>query len=329
MGLGRGLPSRVNGQASLTLTLLFLTGRARSTAEAEGGARTIECRWVDTLTTEPGRTDEPLAALTTIRGYLFTVGESTLAARNVSKLYHTADPEPAALVHSEPLAAPPDAYWPNGGAVGEEGALAATGAAGGGATGSRPLRVLLTSGSTLLVESGGGEGGAVSTLRLYTSTLPYDPPVPPTWPKYVMGAAVIGITVVWQLYKRGSKGKGGDRDRKGGRGGKGGGGRGGRYDFGDGDDYDDGRGGGGDRYGRAAAAHMDAHMRGYGGKGGGFGSGGGSGGGGGGWPGSRGGSGGGGGRYGGGSDRYGGGARNCGPREPGGMSFGGNDSDDD
>ena len=141
---------------------------------------------------------DPSEALSTVKGYLLALTGTELTARNVSSMYQMSryENQPVELVHAEPILPPP---------------------------GVKP-RVLLSSGNTLLVESGSSGSVGGCTLKLYSSGLPYDPPVPPTWPQYVMGAAVIGITVCWQLYKRKSKSSG-DDEVGGRRGGRSGGGR--------------------------------------------------------------------------------------------------------
>ena len=171
-----------------------LEGDAGVSEQKKSAASTIECRWLDDLAFEPGFESEASDALSTVKGYLVAVGEQTLSARNVSTLYHaSAEPSAAALVHFEPVSR--SEY------VEQD---------------ERPPRVLLGSGSVLVVESddlseedGSGQQ-RMSRLRIYSSTLPYEPPVPPTWPKYVMGIAVVGITGIYQLYKRRGKGKNDD-----------------------------------------------------------------------------------------------------------------------
>ena len=237
-------------------TLIF-NGRARPSrvASDETGAPAAtagvtECRWLDSVAVEAGVESEPAHALGTVRGYLIAVGERELSARNMSTMYHASDPQPTALVHAEPLP-PPERT---------SGALRAPFDAA-----APRRRVLLTSGNALLVESGGVPAG--SSLRLYACHLPYEPPVPPSWPAYVMGAAVIGITACWQLYKRRGKGDK-DKERDNIRGGRGSRGASARFDA-----YDEDRPGGargGTRGG--AGAHYAAHMRSYGGPGGGSGS---------------------------------------------------------
>lgn len=274
-GRARAPPPPVEEGAPPPPTSVFGRGRGGSRA-----APTLECRWLDSVATEPGAPAAPAQSLATVRGYLLGVSLTELTARNVSTLYHTADPQPAVVVHSEPIT-PPGAVA--SGAVGLV-------VAGGSPPVARP-RVMLASGNVLLVESG-GEGGGTS-LRLYSSQLPYDPPTPPTWPTYLMGAAVIGITACWQLYKR--RGKSDRADRRGsGRNGRGrsglGNGRGGNGNGRGMGGYDDDDFGDRSRM-RGAEAHYAAHMNsygrgpggggGYGGKGGGFGGSGGRGGGGG------------------------------------------------
>lgn len=253
------VPQLIYAATSLGDTLIF-NGRARAPPPADAppeekkSAPTLECRWLDSIAHEPGAVVEPAHALATVKGYLFALDAQQLTARNVSTLYHTSEPQPAALVHAEPVP-PPSAPPPlPSDQMIATGTGTGTGAAGGGAgAGGRPPRVLLSAGGALLVEGGPADGAAGGgQLRVYATSLPYDPPQPPTWPTYVMGAAVIGITAVWQLYKRRGKG-----DKDGGRGSRGG--RGGRGGL-DGFDGPGGPGGPGGPAGRSAygAARMQA-----------------------------------------------------------------------
>ena len=208
-------------------------------------APAYECRWIDSVATEASHAPVAADALATVKGYLLTIDRRGLTARNVSTLYQSSESVLADLVHAEPLVPPPVTEDPAA-------AIAADGTLLGRAP--RP-RVMLTAGSALLVESGADDGG--TTLRLYAAQLPYDPPVSPTWPTYVMGAAVIGITAIWQLYKRRGKG---DKDE--GRGDRRGGKRGGKGRYDDMPDmprgFDPRMGGGPD------SAHYAAHMQSYG-----------------------------------------------------------------
>jgi hypothetical protein len=227
-------------------------------------AGTYECRWLDTLAVEPGSGDEaPALSLSAVRGYLFALSESGLSARNVSTIYHTANPAPAVIVHSEPLVLQQS---PSGcststqrGKRRRSGRAATRDACASGD--GKVQQFLLSSGSLLLVE-GTSPGTAGAGLRVYASTLPYTPRQPSTWPAYAMGAAVIGVTIVWQLYKRKSKsGEEDDKRDKVGRGDK----RGGRG----GQQWKSGRSGDEDgvysdqRY-KGAQAHYAAHMQTFG-----------------------------------------------------------------
>ena len=229
-------------------SVLVFNSRARpvqkpdENVQASKGAapQSLECRWLDNLAVEPGSEQEPSQALSSVKGYLLALGEESLSARNVSTIYHTSDPQPAALVHFEPLDA-----------VEVEDGL-------------QPF--MLGSGSMLVVQ--GGEDGSGS-LRIYSSSLPYDPPAPPTWPKYVMGILAVGITGIYQLYKRKSKATkdaskdDARNDRYGGRGGRGFGGRGGLGSGGGDDDpftsrYSGGRPGQGGRSQMGGGSGRDA-----------------------------------------------------------------------
>ena len=237
-------------------------GSAAGGAAAGGGAAALECRWYESVAVEHGGVREASASLGAVRGYLLSAGEAGLAVRNVSTFYRSNQPSPAELVHYEPMA-------PRAVADAAAAALVADGrrrdAHGDWAV--RP-RMLLASGTTVVVEGSGA-------VHLYSSSLPYEVPVPPTWPQYAMGAAVIGITVVWQLFKRrGKSAKEADDPaygkRRGGRGGGRGGGRNGRGrrdedDFADMRDVRGGRG----AMNSGAAAHYAAHMGAYGDRGGG------------------------------------------------------------
>ena len=214
------IPQLLYAASSLGTTLIFNSrARAKRPATEDDGAQsatgegqrapgaTFECRWLDDLTVEPGTESAEAQMLTAFRGYLVMLSDAALRARNVSSIYASGEPLPAALVHSEPLGitqpkrrarhAPPPAP-----------------------------RTVLAVGSLLLVESAREEGGQ-SVVKLYASTLPYEPATPPTWPQYVMAAAVLGITAIYQLYKRrgsskeeedrGASGRGG-RGNRGGRG---------------------------------------------------------------------------------------------------------------
>lgn len=266
-------------------TMVF-NSRARAAPplpEDTGGARGgIECRWLETLVAPPGRSDEVATSLAAVRGYLFSVGTSSLQARNVSTIYHTAEPETLPHVYLERLPPPPpfaysctydaafDGEGGGGGVVGKDASLVPTPCTLGAASSGR---LLMASGSSVLVEGGADETGAASgggigshVLRFYQSSLPYEPPGAPLWPKILMGGVAVAITAFWQLYRRSrdnkKKGKTDDDSRFAGRfGGRGGrtGGRPGHSNF---DDDGGVIGGGLDARRRAAAAsHYEAHAR--------------------------------------------------------------------
>jgi hypothetical protein len=226
-------------------------GAAAEAGDSKAVRPSVECRWLDTLAVEPGAETEASHALSALKGYLIAVGAQALSARNISSIYHSAldNPHPTSLVHFEVIGR------------GDVDPLDA---------GALP-RLMLGSGNTFLVEGGeldlaqDIESGA--SLRIYSSALPYEPPVPPSWPKYVMGIAVVGITGIYQLYKRrgsssSNKGKGGDggRGRPGGNFGR----RGGGIDDDD-DPFSARYAGGRGRPGQGsipagAEAHYAAHM---------------------------------------------------------------------
>jgi hypothetical protein len=245
--------------------------------EDTGGARGgIECRWLDTLVAPPGRSDEAATSLAAVRGYLFSVGTSSLQARNVSTIYHTAEPETLSHVYLERLPPPPPfayscTYDTAFDGEGTDASLVPTPCTLGAASSGR---LLMASGSSVLVEGGADETGAASgggigshVLRFYQSSLPYEPPAAPLWPKILMGGVAVAITAFWQLYRRSrdnkkkSKAEADSRfaGRFADRGGRTGGRRPGHRNF-----DDDGGiiGGGLDAQRRAAAAsHYEAHAR--------------------------------------------------------------------
>ena len=51
-----------------------------------------ECRWLDTLATDGPFSTEPLLALTTTKGFLFSAGLTQLTTRNVSTIYYQVPP---------------------------------------------------------------------------------------------------------------------------------------------------------------------------------------------------------------------------------------------
>ena len=183
-------------------------GPAGASAKRAQQGPGVECRWLDSLPAEVGRPEEPAQTLASVRGYLIAVSESSLIVHNVSSLYRSGRVARCVRPHACGAARASTAYlrWTarEGLQSLRRGQMRIRAAA--------PSRLLLASGNTLLVESAAvatpgvsvsGQDAHGSTLRLYASSPPYEPPTMPTWPKYVMGAAVIGITVVWQLYRRG------------------------------------------------------------------------------------------------------------------------------
>ena len=145
-------------------------------------------------------------ALASVRGYLLEVGAARLRARNVSALYRGAELLGAPLVHDETLpfaavapAAPPPKRRSKRASV----PAAPLGDA------ARPP-IVASGGGVLVLARGDG------ALRLLHSTLPYEVPQPSLFARFGMGAVVIGVTIVWQLYRRGkgSSAKKGHRARE-------------------------------------------------------------------------------------------------------------------
>ena len=155
------------------------------------------CRWVDTLEgAGAGST-----ALASVRGYLLEAGADRLRARNVSALYRGAELLGSPLVHDETL--PPPAILP-----------ATPPAKRSSKRGSMPAALLrppivASGGGVLMLARGDG------AVRLMHSTLPYEVAQPSLFSRFGMGAVVIGVAVLWQLYRRGKGGnaKKGSRDR--------------------------------------------------------------------------------------------------------------------
>ncbi len=231
------VPQVIYAAASDGSTLVYNI-RARPGADEAGDQSSqrkpsIVCQWLDTLSAEAGSSETgsseapSIDSIATTLGYILRSSDSTLSVHNVTSLYRAVAPQPAALVHSELLPAQPQA---GGGKLGK--VLAGRGKAAKQRSSTRRPRALVLSGGTGDVTVGVEcEGGR--TLRLYVSSLPYDAPTVPLWPKIMMAVSVIVTTLIWQLCCR-KKAKPADGD-----------GRRGRYDG-----RYDGRGGKG-RPGRA------------------------------------------------------------------------------
>ena len=138
--------------ATLAGDTLIFNSRARVVPDPDapsGQKPSIECRWMDTLASEPGRPDEPSAALGSLRGYLVGSGAGALTVRNVSALYHTASPGTPVFVHWEPLQPPPPRPA-TAGAVATAESPATSPAA----------RLVLTSGALVLVSASAAADGS-------------------------------------------------------------------------------------------------------------------------------------------------------------------------
>jgi hypothetical protein len=140
-------------------------------------------------------------ALASVRGYLLELGAARLRARNVSALYRGAELLGSPLIHDETL--PPAAILP-----------ATPPAKRSPKRASKPAALLGGAARPPIVASGGGVlmlARGDGAVRLLHSTLPFEVAQPSLFARYGMGAIVIGVTVLWQLYRRG---KGGNADAK-------------------------------------------------------------------------------------------------------------------
>ena len=135
-------------------------------------------------------------ALASVRGYLLEVGAARLRARNVSALYRGTELLGAPLIHDETL--PPAAAAPAAPPPKRRSKRAPVRAA---PPGDAPRPPIVASGGGVLLLA-----RADGALRLLHSTLPYEVPQPSLLARFGMGAVVIGVTIVWQLYRRGKGG---------------------------------------------------------------------------------------------------------------------------
>ena len=144
-------------------------------------------------------------ALASVRGYLLEVGAARLRARNVSALYRGAELLGSPLIHDEVL--PPTAIPPAAPPAKRSSKRASTPAALLGGAARPPI--VASGGGLLMVARGDG------AVRLLHSTLPFEVAQPSLFSRFGMGAVVIGVTVLWQLYRRskGGSAKKGNRER--------------------------------------------------------------------------------------------------------------------